>query len=121
MTPFKMISPRLHGAVDYAACGAMLLLPGALKLSPRARLASRAFALGYLGLSALTDYPYALKRVVPFPLHGRAELLSAPALLLTPALLGAGAGTRERGYFQALTVMVLGAYLSTDWQAPPER
>lgn len=121
MKPFKMISPRLHGVVDYAACGAMLALPGALGLSVPARLASGAFALGYLGLSALTDYPYAVKRIVPFPLHGRAELLSAPLLLLTPALLGEGAGARERGYFQALMVMVLGAYLSTDWQAPPQR
>ncbi|MFC4424958.1 hypothetical protein [Deinococcus navajonensis] len=112
------LTPRAHGLVDYVACAAMLALPGALKLSPQARLASQAFALSYLGVSALTDYPYSLKRALPFPWHGRIELLTVPVLALTPTLLGLKAEQDHR-YFEGLTLMVLSAYLATDWKADP--
>lgn len=114
------LTPRAHGIVDYGACAAMLALPAILKLSPAARTASRAFALGYLGVSALTDYPPALRRLIPFQWHGRTELLSAPLVLLTPRLLGGAATAADRTYFAALTGMVLGAYLATDWRAEPD-
>ncbi|MFC4638357.1 hypothetical protein [Deinococcus hohokamensis] len=112
------LTPRMHGVVDYAACAAMLVLPGRLGLSPTARLASQAFAVSYLGVAALTDYPYSLKRALPFPWHGRLELMTVPVLALTPTLLSLGE-RRDQRYFQGLTLMVLGAYLATDWRADP--
>lgn len=114
------VTPRVHGAVDYAACAAMLLLPGRLGLSAPAKKASQAFALSYLGITLLTDFPPAVKRLIPFPVHGQIELLSAPLLLLTPKLLHQQAGKSEHSYFQGLTLLVLTAYLSTDWHANPD-
>lgn len=113
------LSPRMHGVVDYAACAAMLALPRVLRLSPKARLASQAFALSYLGVAALTDYPYSLKRVLPFEWHGRLELMTAPLLALTPILLGTR-DRRDHQYFEGLTLVVLGTYLATDWRADPD-
>jgi hypothetical protein len=109
----------MHGVVDYVACAAMLVLPGALGLSPKARLASQAFALSYLGVAALTDYPYSLKRVLPFEWHGRLELMTAPLVALTPTLLGTR-DQRDHQYFEGLTLVVLGTYLATDWRADPD-
>lgn len=114
------LTPRVHGMVDYAACAAMLLLPGRLGLSAPAQKASQAFALSYLGVTVLTDFPLAVKRMIPFPVHGQIELLSAPLLLLTPQLIDREAGKSEHYYFQGLTLMVLTAYLSTDWRASPD-
>lgn len=114
------ISPRLHGVIDYAACAGMLTLPGLLRLSPAARTASTTFALSYLGLSTLTDYPLAVRRLIPFPVHGRVELGSTPALLLLPALLGGLKTTREKVYFLALVGTVLTVYRLTNWQEAPD-
>jgi len=88
-------------------------------LRPEARTASFAFAGTYLLVSALTDYPLALKRVIPFPVHGRIELVSTPALLLVPSLMGALKGGKERAYFIGLAATVLSVYTLTDWKADP--
>ncbi|ADV67230.1 hypothetical protein [Deinococcus maricopensis] len=116
----NVLSPRQHGLVDYAACAAMLAAPTLLNLNGAARTASYAFAGSYLLVSALTDYPVALRRVLPFPMHGKIELASAPALLAVPALLGALKDNRARAYFVGLTGMVLGTYALTDWDADPD-
>lgn len=113
----KPIKPRVHGIIDYAACALMLAAPPLLGLSPAARKLSSAFAGSYLGVSALTDYPPALRRVIPFPVHGRIELATVPALLLVAAPVLQG---RERLYFLGLAGTVLGAYSLTDWQADPD-
>ena len=112
----KPLTPRLHGFVDYAACGLMAAAPALLKLSPQARTASYALAGSYLGVSALTDYPPALSRMIPFPLHGKIELGTLPVLLL----LGARMEGRDRAYFLGLAGMVAGAYALTDWTADPD-
>lgn len=114
----KPINPRVHGLIDYAACALMVAAPPLLHLGPRARTASYALAGSYLGVSALTDYPVALRRVIPFPLHGKIELSTVPVLLLLGTL---HKGARERSYFLGLAATVLGAYALTDWQADPDR
>ena len=82
----KPIKPRVHGVIDYGACAAMLAAPSLLGLSGSARTLSYLFAGSYLAVSAFTDYPVAIQRVIPFPLHGTIELGTVPALLLVAAL-----------------------------------
>ncbi|RTR26837.1 hypothetical protein [Deinococcus radiophilus] len=117
LTP-RGLTPRTHGAVDYLACAGMFWLPGALGLPEKTRRASQLAALSYLGVAALTDYPLALRRVIPFRVHGQTELLSVPLLALMPRLLDAN--TRERQYWHALAGLVSVAYLGTDWKADPD-
>lgn len=112
----QRLTPRLHGVVDYAACAVMLVAPSLLRLSPQGRTVSLALAGSYLGVSLLTDYPTAVKRVIPFPLHGKIELGTLPALLL----LGARMQSRDRAYLLGLAGMVAGAYALTDWEANPD-
>ncbi|EYB68461.1 hypothetical protein DEIPH_ctg023orf0056 [Deinococcus phoenicis] len=113
----KLVTPRVHGFIDYVACAAMLAAPSLLNLKGGARTASSLFVASYLGVSALTDYPPALRRLIPFPVHGRVELASVPALLLVAACQK---GTRERAYFLGLAGTVLTVYTLTDWQADPD-
>ena len=117
LTGMNLISPRLHGVIDDAACVSMLALPVLFGLRPAARTASFAFAGAYLLVSALTGYPPALKRVLPFPVHGRVELASVPALLLVPSMMGLLKDGRERAYFIGLAGTVLSVYALTDWKA----
>lgn len=111
------ISPRLHGAIDYAACALMVAAPHLLDLHPAARKLSYALAGSYLGVSALTYYPLALRRLIPFPVHGKIELSTLPVLLLAAALQQ---NTRDRAYFLGLAGTVAGVYRLTDWQANPD-
>ncbi|WP_221090928.1 hypothetical protein [Deinococcus aquaedulcis] len=111
------VTPRVHGIIDYVACAGLLVLPRVLGLSPAARARSQAFAAAYLALTAVTDFPPALRRTVPFPWHGRAELLSVPLVLLSAR----GEGPREGRYFAGAAAMVLTAFISTDWAADPDR
>lgn len=116
----KPLTPRRHGIVDYAACALMLAAPPLLGLSPAARRTSALFAGSYLVVTALTDFPLGLRRVIPFPVHGKIELASAPALLALPALLGGLSGTKEKAYFAGLVATVLTAYSLTEWDANPD-
>ncbi|UBV44165.1 hypothetical protein LAJ19_15280 (plasmid) [Deinococcus taeanensis] len=113
----KPLTPTRHGIVDYAACALMLAGPRLLGLSPQAQALSAGLAASYLGVTALTDFPPALKRVLPFPLHGKIELGTLPVLLGLAALRHE---SRERLYFLGLAGMVAGAYTLTDWQADPD-
>jgi len=106
--------------IDYGSVAMMLAAPSVLGLNGTARKLSYAFAGGYLLLSALTDDPLGVKKVVPFPTHGKIELASAPAVLGLPLLMGAMRDTKSRAYFMGLLGTVLAAYTLTDWQANPE-
>jgi hypothetical protein len=116
----KPLTPRRHGIVDYASCALMLAAPSLLGLNPAARRTSALFAGSYLLVTALTDFPLGVRRMIPFPVHGKIELASAPALLALPALLGGLSGTREKAYFAGLVATVLTAYSLTEWDANPD-
>lgn len=113
----KPLTPRRHGVVDYAACALMLAAPPLLGLSPAARRVSTLFAGTYLVVTALTDFPLGLRRIIPFPVHGKIELASVPALIALPAVMGAMSGIREKAYFAGLVGTVLTAYSLTQWDA----
>ena len=113
----KPVTPRIHGFLDYSSCALMLAAPHLLKLSPTARKVSYALAGSYLLVTALTDFPLGVRREIPFPVHGKIELSTIPALLLTASLQD---GSRERAYVLALATTVAGAYALTDWEANPD-
>lgn len=65
----KIVSPRLHGVMDYAAAGALLVLPRKMGFSkPTTNLMTGAGA-AVLGMSLLTRYPLGLVRILPMPVH----------------------------------------------------
>ncbi len=113
----KPITPLRHGLVDYVAFAAMVILPGLLRLPPQARTASYTLAGINLLVDVLTDYPLAVRRLIPFPVHGTVELASGPAFLAIPALLGGLKTSTSRNYFLGLLGMVVLANRLTDWKA----
>ncbi len=113
----KLISPTVHGAIDYSSVGLLLLAPRLLGLRGRARTLSYFFGAAYLLVSALTDYKLALKRLIPFRAHGLIEISSAPLLVALPLLLGAWKQPQARNFFLALAGAVTAVYALTDWDA----
>lgn len=80
------IKVEAHSLIDYGFAAVSLSAPFVLGLRGAARAIPVAWGLGQGTLNALTDQPYALRRVVSFKGHGRAEAVALPALLATVGL-----------------------------------
>jgi hypothetical protein len=70
---------------------------------------------GYTALSAMTDYPLSVRRLVPFKGHGAAELAIGLALPAMPWLLGFADNRAARNLCFGLTALTLVVAALTDW------
>jgi hypothetical protein len=114
----KPISPRTHGVLDYATAGATALLSRVLGFSAPAARTAQTWAAGYGALSALTDYPLAVKRALPFRAHGAMDAAMAPIIPALPWLLGFARDRRARNFFLGLAAVTVIVTALTDWKAP---
>lgn len=80
----KMISPRVHSALDYAVAGSFLLM-GALfwKRNRRAAIGSILCGGATAAVSLFTDYPGGVRKVIPYPMHGQ---IDAGLIAMTAAM-----------------------------------
>jgi hypothetical protein len=111
----KPITPTMHGVLDYATSAAVAVAPYALDFPKPAKRLCESLALGYTGLSALTNYPPSLKRAVPFKMHGAAELAIAAALPVMPWVLGFAHHKPARNLCFGLAAMTVVVAALTDW------
>lgn len=117
-TPRRMprpISPRVHGMIDYGTSAAVAAAPAILDVPKTARHLFEGLATGYTGLSSLTDYPLSLKRLVPFKVHGAAELAIAVILPAMPWLLGFADDRAARNMCFGLSALTVVVSALTDW------
>lgn len=111
----KPITPAMHGRIDYSTVAAMAAAPTLLGFSGRAARSAYALAGGYLALSALTDYPPAIRRTVPLKVHAATDSVVGAATPALPWLLGFAGDRKARNFFLGLTAVTLGVTLMTDW------
>ena len=111
------IGPRAHGAIDYGFFALQALAPRLFSLRGPAKTLAYAFAGSQGLLNALTDHPLALKRWVPFRVHGQIETPLLPALLVLPWATGAFRQRNARRFFGAFFTLALANYLLTDYRA----
>ena len=119
MTP--PIKVRAHSLIDYGFFACAAGGPVLLGLRGRARAIPLAFAATQGALNALTDQPYAVRRLVPFALHGRSESVAVPGLAAGILLAGAHRQPRAAPFFAALVGSLVIVYRLTDWDATPPR
>ena len=113
----KPITPKRHGAIDYGFLVVGLVGPSLLGLNGAARVVFGLLALAQGTLNAFTDHPLALKRVVPFRLHGRLELGGLPIYVVLPIVTGALEGARAYALYFGAGAVLLAVYVLTDWKA----
>jgi hypothetical protein len=111
----KPISPTMHGVLDYATSAAVVAMPYAMDFPKPAKRLCQSLAMGYTGLSAMTNYPPSVYRAVPFKAHGAAELAIAAALPAMPWLLGFSDHKAARNMCFGLAAMTLVVAAMTDW------
>ncbi len=102
----KLLSPRLHGYVDYAVVVLLAFAPLALRFGPVPTAVSSVAALTHLVLTLLSDQPLGATRKIPFPVHGALESSLGVALVASPWLFGFSAEGPAR-IFSVITGLAL--------------
>lgn len=88
---FKILTPTVHGLLDYAAAAALIALPFLLDLGSTSALAqwlSVAGGVGLVAYSLVTDYTFGLFGMLSFRLHLALDLAAAIAFLVAPFVFG---------------------------------
>jgi len=113
----KVLSPTVHGVLDYGLALLFLLLPGVLDFPPPAAAASYAIGAVYIVASLVTRYPLGLFKWLPFPTHGVIESLMAITWIALPWLMGFAEHTASRNWFVIAGVALLGVVAMTNYRA----
>jgi len=77
----KIISPKLHGILDYLVVLFLAASPTIFKMEGTLATFTYVLAGIHLLLTILTGYPLGLVKVIPFALHGLIELVVALVLV----------------------------------------
>lgn len=113
----KPFGPKAHCAIDYGFVATLFAAPGVFGLKGAARTLCYLFGGAAGVLTALTNQPFAWRRVVPFRVHGQVDTPFVPTLLFLPWITGALKRRSARRFFLAFTSVVLTNYLLTDYDA----
>ena len=113
----KVFGPKAHCAIDYGFVAMLLSAPRLFGLKGAARTLCYTFGGSAGLLTALTVQPYALRRVVPFRVHGQVDTPFVPTLLILPWATGALKQRSARLFFFSFFAVVLTNYLLTDYSA----
>lgn len=117
----KPITPFAHGVLDYLTIGTVVAAPRLMDFPDEAANACYALAGIYAGTSMMTDYPLAVKRAIPFKVHGMAEVAIGAILPALPFVLGFASDARARNFFLALTAVTALTAAMTDWEKTSEK
>ena len=88
---FRILTPTWHGALDYAAAAALIVLPFLLDLastSSTAHWLSVLAGLGLAGYSMVTDYAFGIVGALSFRAHLVFDLLAAVVFIAAPFVFG---------------------------------
>lgn len=86
----QFLTPALHGALDYIAAGALIVLPVILGLQGIELWLSVAGGAGLILYSLLTDYRFGMVKLLNFDLHLLLDLAAGVAFLIAPFVLAFG-------------------------------
>jgi hypothetical protein len=108
----QLISPKVHGVLDYLTGAALLAGPSLTGLrqagGPTAQLPLAGAAI--LGQAAITDYDMGLLKLLPFGTHLKADKLLGPLLAWAP-MLWAMRGNKWRQTRAWLPSMLVGYFI----------
>jgi len=87
----KVLTPAVHGLIDYAQAGFFLCAGVFLwKRNRAASLAALTMGGAMVAESWITDYPLGVEPILSFETHGKVDAALASACLVAPQLLGFG-------------------------------
>ncbi|HEX2570482.1 MAG TPA: hypothetical protein VH877_13070 [Polyangia bacterium] len=112
----KILSPRLHGYLDYLTVLIFVLAPTLLGLTGVPAMLAYTLAGVHLAMTLLTNFPMGLVKLVPMPLHGWVERVVGPTLIAIPFLLGFSGDTKALSFYIAMGATIIVVGVVTDYQ-----
>lgn len=113
----KVISPKMHGIIDYTHAAFFftvgLLCRKSNKAAARAAFATSGFILVQ---SLMTDYKFGVKPVIPFSTHGKMDTVFASTSWMMPLLFGFK-GTTAARIFEGNSIAEASVVAATDWSS----
>jgi hypothetical protein len=102
--------------IDYSTSVAVAAAPQAFDFPDSAAQLCYTLGGGYTGMSMLTDFPPAAKRVIPFKAHGAVEAVIGIALPALPYVLGFSKHRAARNFCFGLAALTFVVAAYTDWE-----
>ncbi len=88
MNTLRFLTPTLHGALDYAAAAALIVLPFLLGFDGLALWLSVIGGVGLIGYSLLTDYTFSAVSLISFKAQLVLDLAAAAVFIAAPFVFG---------------------------------
>lgn len=113
---YKILSPTIHGLLDYAAAAGLIVLPFVLGLGETSLAAlwlSVAGGFGLITYSLATNYAFGLFGLVSFRTHLVFDLMAALVFAIAPFVFGWSGLTLGYYLVMAAGVLVVVALSST--------
>lgn len=113
----KILSPRIHGYLDYVLVALFLLAPTLFGFAGVAATLCYVMAAVQAGMSLLTAYPLGIAKIVPFPVHGALEAAVTVFLFASPWVFNFSYVDAARNFFIASGVLLALVWMVTDYRA----
>lgn len=110
----KILSPRIHGYLDYLTVVIFLVAPLLLSLEGLSAVISYAFAVIHLLMTVLTDFSLGFAKMIPFKKHGWVETVVGPIVLLLPFIVGLYETARI--FYITMGIIIIIVALLTDYK-----
>jgi hypothetical protein len=119
-----ILSPVVHGVLDYPLAAVLIVLPLVLSFDDgAAKWIAFAFGIAAAVLAVGTAWPTGIIRVIPPLLHGYADITLTVALIVLPFIVGFSGHTTALVFYLAVGAPVLATTLITPFKprVPAER
>ncbi len=112
----KVISPRIHGYLDFLTVILFLLAPTLFGLNQVPALLAYSLAAIHLLVTLTSNFPFGIVKIIPFPVHGWIERVVGPTLIAVPFILGFAEDEIARNFYIAAGVVIVIVGILTDYQ-----
>lgn len=113
----KVISPRIHGYLDFLTVILFLVAPTLLNLSQVPAMLAYSLAVVHLIVTLASDFPFGVIKLIPFPVHGWIERIVGPSLIAVPFILGFANEEIARNFYIAAGLVIIAVGVLTDYQS----
>lgn len=110
----KILSPRIHGYLDYVTVVIFLIAPLLLGLEGLSAIIAYVLAAIHLLMTILTDFSLGFAKLIPFKKHGWVETVVGPIVLLLPFIVGLYETARI--FYITMGIIIIIVSLITDYK-----
>ncbi len=112
----KVITPCVHGYLDFLTVALFLLAPTLLGLSQIPAILAYAIAAIHLIVTLTSDFPFGVFKLIPFTIHGWIERLVGPSLIVLPFIAGFSNEETARNFYIGIGLVIIVVGILTDYQ-----